>query len=352
MKKTVVIGMSGGVDSSVSALLLKEQGHHVIGVFMKNWEETDEEGVCAADQDYKDVIAVASMLDIPYYQMNFSKEYWDKVFARCLDDFKAGHTPNPDILCNKEIKFKAFFEKAKELGADFVATGHYCQNIEKDGRHYLVRGVDCDKDQTYFLYTMQESVLKQVLFPIGHLKKKEVRELAKKNGLITAEKKDSTGICFIGKRDFRDFLSRYITKKKGALKTLAGVTVGEHEGVYFYTIGQRKGLGIGGKGEAWYVIGKDVEKNIVYVEQGDTHPELYLDHLTATEESWVNGSPELPFSCTAKIRYRAEDVACTLLQREEGKLYVQFDKSQKAITSRQSIVFYDEEVCLGGAIIV
>lgn len=353
-KKTVVVGLSGGVDSSVSALLLKEQGYDVIGIFMKNWEEVDEEGVCTADLDYKDVISVAHTLDIPYYQLNFSKQYWDKVFSRCLEEFKLGHTPNPDILCNKEIKFQAFFNKAMELGADYIATGHYCQNVFRDGKNYLLRGQDVDKDQSYFLYTLKENVLKKTLFPIGHLCKKEVRSLAEKHHLCTAQKKDSTGICFIGKRDFKEFLSHYIQPKKGNFETLSGQVVGQHEGVFFYTIGQRKGLGIGGvknaQEEPWFVIGKNVEKNVVYVAQGE-HPSLFSQTLIATEESWINGSPILPFRCTAKIRYRALDISCTILERKEGQLHIQFDTPQKSLTSRQSIVFYQNEICLGGAII-
>lgn len=355
-KKIVVVGMSGGVDSSVAALLLKEQGYEVIGVFMKNWEEVDEEGVCSADLDYRDVISVAHALDIPYYQLNFSKKYWDTVFAKCLEDFKAGFTPNPDILCNKEIKFKVFFEKALELGADYVATGHYCQHMHLENKHYLARGRDLEKDQSYFLYTMREKVLEKVLFPIGHLTKGEVRALAEGRGLVTAQKKDSTGICFIGKRDFREFLSRYISKKPGNFETLSGEIVGQHEGVFFYTIGQRRGLGIGGKKDAqedaWFVTGKSLEKNVVYVAQGGSHPALYAETLIATEESWVGAQPIFPLHCTAKIRYRAPDVACTILEHRDGRLHILFDEPQKAITARQSIVFYRGDICLGGAIIV
>jgi tRNA-specific 2-thiouridylase len=344
--KTVVVGMSGGVDSSVTAYLLKNQGYKVIGLFMKNWEEEGDD--CPAAADFQDVVSVCSQLDIPYYSVNFSKEYWDKVFAHCLKEFQAGHTPNPDILCNREIKFKIFFEKALSLGADFIATGHYCRKI---GESTLARGLDRDKDQSYFLYTMRKEVLKQVLFPVGELTKKEVRAIASQMHLTTAEKKDSTGICFIGKRDFTEFLGRYISKKPGNFETLSNKVVGEHLGYAYYTIGQRRGLGIGGQGEAWYVVGKDVARNVVYVEQGDDHPALYSDTLTAIEESWVEGRRPLPLQCTAKIRYRSPDVPCTVSTGQSGELRVLFQAPQKAVTPRQSIVFYDGEVCLGGALI-
>lgn len=354
-KKRVVIGMSGGVDSSLSACLLKEEGYEVIGLFMKNWEEVDDEGICHSDLDFRDVISVSSQLDIPYYQVNFSKIYWDKVFARCLEDFRLGYTPNPDILCNQEIKFKVFFEKAMELEADYVATGHYCQHLFKENEHCLGRGFDQEKDQSYFLYTMRHEVLKKVLFPIGHIKKKEVRLLAEQRGLVTAQKKDSTGICFIGKRDFSSFLSRYIPSEPGYFETLSGKKVGKHKGYAFYTIGQRRGLGIGGQkdstGEAWYVIGKNIEKNIVYVAEGDDE-KLYNRFLRAQNDLWINGLPQFPLSCTAKIRYRAPDVNCTLISKKEGILHVEFEEPQKAITPRQSIVFYRDEICLGGALIV
>lgn len=343
MTKTIVLGMSGGVDSSVCAALLKEQGYRVIGIFMKNWEE--EEG-CPAYDDFQDVASVCTQLEIPYYSLNFAKEYWERVFSHCLKEFQAGATPNPDILCNREIKFKVFFEKAMELGADMVATGHYCRS--EHGK--LLRGLDGDKDQSYFLYTLKEEVLKKVLFPVGDLEKKEVRQIAEKYSLTTATKKDSTGICFIGKRDFRTFLSRYIPKEPGEFRRLSQEVVGKHEGMAYYTIGQRKGLGIGGLGEAWYVVGKDPEKNIVYIEQGDDHPTLYSSALIATEESFVSTPPEFPYRCTAKVRYRSHDVPCTLF-REGQALKVVFETPQKAITPRQSIVFYDGALCLGGALI-
>jgi tRNA-specific 2-thiouridylase len=344
LKKTVVVGMSGGVDSSVTALLLKEEGYKVIGIFMKNWEEEDSE--CPAYRDYQDVVSVAAQLEIPYYSLNFSKEYWENVFSHCLKEFEAGYTPNPDILCNREIKFKLFFQKALSLGADYIATGHYCRNVANQ----LGRGRDPEKDQSYFLYTLKEETLRRTLFPIGDLQKREVRALAEKHGLSTASKKDSTGICFIGKRDFPTFLSRYIPRKEGEFRRLNGEIVGKHQGASFYTIGQRRGLGVGGEGEAWYVVDKDSKANIVYLEQGEDHPALYANALTAVEESWVGERPQFPFRCTAKLRYRAVDVPCTV-SREADRLLVTFDSPQKAITPRQSVVFYDGEICLGGAMI-
>jgi len=337
----VVVGMSGGVDSSVVAYLLKKAGHEVIGLFMKNWED---EG-CTAAADHEDVAAVAGKLDIPFYTVNFAKEYWERVFSRCLEEYAAGYTPNPDIWCNQEIKFKLFFEKAIRLGADYLATGHYCQNIGGQ----LHRGFDDNKDQSYFLYTIEKKVLERVLFPIGHLTKAEVRQIAQEAGLATANKKDSTGICFIGKRNFPDFLARYLPPKKGRFEKMDKTVVGEHEGAHFYTIGQRRGLAIGGAGEAWYVVGKRMKDNVVIVEQGEA-PELFSDTLIATDLSWVDKEPELPIKCTAKIRYRTPDEACRL-ERRDGKLHVIFDQPQKAITPRQSVVFYDGQVCLGGGLI-
>lgn len=336
--------MSGGVDSSVVAALLKEQGYDVIGIFMKNWQEDDE---CPQHLDYQDAALVASQLKIPFYSFNFSKEYWEKVFESCLKEFQEGHTPNPDILCNREIKFKVFLEKALQLDADFLATGHYCQNINNT----LVKGADPEKDQSYFLYTLKSEILEKILFPIGHLTKKQVRQIAESKGLITARKKDSTGICFIGKRDFKDFLSRYIPKEPGDFETPQGKKVGKHDGISYYTIGQRRGLGIGGEGQAWYVIGKDIKRNVITVCQGEDNPLLFTERLLATEESWVNNPPSLPFRCNAKVRYRSPDVPCTLYKRQGDELHIAFDTPQKAITPRQSIVFYDGMTCLGGAMI-
>lgn len=350
-KKTVVVGMSGGVDSSVSALLLKQQGYHVIGLFMKNWEE-ESNGVCHAQQDYDDVAAVCAVLDIPHYTINFAEEYRERVFNNFLQDLKRGFTPNPDILCNREIKFDLFLQKALSLGADFLATGHYCQNVVERGHHCLARGADEGKDQSYFLYTISKEKLAQTLFPIGHLQKSAVRKLALDHGIPTAGKKDSTGICFIGKRDFKEFVSRYIPYTPGNFETPEGEIVGKHDGVAYYTLGQRKGLAIGGAGEAWFVVAKDIHRNVVLVAQGADHPLLHRSELTATEVSWVSGEPpSTPYACTAKIRYRQPDAACTITSNSDGRLHVRFDHPQKAITPRQSIVFYQGALCLGGAMI-
>lgn len=348
---TVVVGMSGGVDSSVSAYLLKQQGYNVIGLFMKNWDE-ERDGVCPAALDFEDVASVCKKIDIPFYPINFVKEYREQVFAHFLKECQAGNTPNPDILCNKEIKFQVFLEKALELGASFLATGHYCQNVAVEGRPTLVKGNDPNKDQTYFLYTIQEKALSQVLFPIGHLPKQKVRELAREAGLPTAEKKDSTGICFIGKRNFKEFLSKHLSCESGDFETLAGKKVGQHAGIAYYTIGQRKGLAIGGAGEAWFVVGKDMKRNVVLVEQGESHPALFADELVAKELSFIDGKhPPTPFACQAKIRYRQEDKPAIITEITEGKAKVVFLKPQRAITPGQSVVFYQGDRCLGGGVI-
>lgn len=349
---TVVVGMSGGVDSSVSALLLKQQGYNVIGVFMKNWEEKDENGVCTSAKEYEDVVRVCEQLEIPYYSVNFVQEYQDAVFSHFIKELKQGHTPNPDILCNREIKFQVFLAKAKALGADYLATGHYCRIGKEKETLTLLKGSDPSKDQSYFLYTIKTDILKQVLFPIGHLTKKEVRKIAYESGLCIADKKDSTGICFIGKRNFKEFVSGYIPYQKGNFITPEGKKVGSHEGMAYYTIGQRKGLGIGGAGEAWFVCSKSAEKNTVTVVQGEEHPALYSYTLTATEASWVmKEAPLLPLKCKAKIRYRQEDQQCCIERIEDGRLYIRFTLPQRAITPRQSIVFYQQDICLGGAMI-
>lgn len=348
MAQTVVVGMSGGVDSSVSALLLKQQGYRVIGMFMKNWEEQDENGICQASKEYEDAMAVCDQLDIPCYSINFVKEYKDNVFSQFIEEFKQGHTPNPDILCNREIKFKAMFEKALELGADYLATGHYCRTDSS----CLLKGSDPGKDQSYFLYTIRSQILSKVLFPVGHLLKAEVRKIARDHHLAIAEKKDSTGICFIGERNFKQFLGQYLAITPGNFENLKGEVVGRHDGVAYYTIGQRKGMGIGGAGEAWYVVGKDTERNVVFVDQGARHPALYCDELTAVELSWVSGAaPDLPLRCKSKVRYRQPDQDCLVTRNEEGKIFVQFDIPQRAVTPRQSIVFYLNDRCLGGGVI-
>lgn len=345
--------MSGGVDSSVCAALLKEEGYNVVGLFMKNWEEFDEHGVCQSSKEFADVVAVCEKLDIPYYSVDFIKEYREQVFNHFVEEYKLGYTPNPDILCNREIKFKVFYEKARELGADFLATGHYCQNKVIDGKNALIKGADPLKDQSYFLYTIKSEVLQNVLFPIGHLPKTEVRRIAAKYDLATKNKKDSTGICFIGERNFKNFLSHYITFTDGNFETLDGTVVGRHTGATYYTLGQRKGLGLGGPGEPWFVVGKDIARNVVIVERGENHPAMFSDSLTATDLEFTTGEwiRPIPFKCTAKIRYRQKDQPCTVTKIEGGKIYVEFDQPQRAITPRQSVVFYDGDICLGGGMI-
>ena len=348
----VVVGMSGGVDSSVAALLLKEQGYDVVGIFMKNWDDTDEFGVCTATEDFEDVVRVCNQLDIPYYSVNFEKEYWDKVFTYFLDEYKAGRTPNPDVMCNKEIKFKAFLDHALSLGADYLATGHYARVRKVDGKVELLRGVDDNKDQTYFLNQLSGEVLEKVMFPLGVLKKTEVREIAMKHDLATATKKDSTGICFIGERNFKEFLSEYLPAQPGEMQTLSGEVKGTHDGLMYYTIGQRQGLGIGGPGEPWFVVGKNLKENILYVEQSYHNDYLYSDGLIATDVNWINpDSIEEEFTCTAKFRYRQKDSEVTVRLQDDGTVRVDFLNPQRAITPGQAVVFYDGEVCLGGGTI-
>jgi len=346
MLDTVVVGMSGGVDSSVTALLLKQQGYRVIGMFMKNWEEGEE---CPAGRDFADVARVCEEIDIPFYSVNFVQEYRDNVFSYFLQDLRAGHTPNPDILCNREIKFKIFLQKALDLGASFLATGHYSRIQEQQ----LLKAKDSNKDQSYFLYTLRKSILDKVLFPLGELEKPQVRALARDYGLSTSEKKDSTGICFIGKRDFRVFLSGYIAYQPGNFENSSGKVIGKHHGVAYYTIGQRKGLAIGGPGNAWFVVGKDVLRNVVIIEQGADHPNLYKQSLTATDITWISEEPPgpFPYCCQAKVRYRQADQPCTITHESPSRLHVHFNSPQRAITPRQSIVFYQGDLCLGGAII-
>ncbi|MDY5061441.1 tRNA 2-thiouridine(34) synthase MnmA [Staphylococcus simulans] len=349
----VVVGMSGGVDSSVTAYLLKEQGYDVIGIFMKNWDDTDENGVCTATEDYNDVIAVCNQIGIPYYAVNFEKEYWDKVFTYFLDEYKKGRTPNPDVMCNKEIKFKAFLNHAMKLGADYVATGHYAQvRRNEDGSVEMLRGVDNNKDQTYFLNQLTHEQLSKVMFPLGGMEKSEVREIALAQDLATAKKKDSTGICFIGERNFKDFLSNYLPAQSGDMRTLNGKKMGTHGGLMYYTIGQRHGLGIGGDGDPWFVVGKNLEDNVLYVEQGFHHDALYSDYLIASDVSLVNDIDlSQEYRCTAKFRYRQKDTGVTVTQIGEDQIRVDFDEPVRAITPGQAVVLYDGEVCLGGATI-
>lgn len=347
----VVVGISGGVDSSVAALLLKEEGYDVVGIFMKNWDDTDENGVCTAEVDYEDAVAVCNQIDIPYYSINFEKEYYDRVFTYFLDEYKKGRTPNPDIMCNKEIKFKAFLDFAKSLGADFVATGHYARVDRSADETVMLRGVDSNKDQTYFLSQLSQEQIKDVLFPVGELEKSQVREIAHKYKLATADKKDSTGICFIGERDFNEFLSNYLPAQEGNIVDTEGNILGRHDGLMFHTIGQRRGLGIGGEGEAWFVCGKDLKKNELIVCQGKNNPLLFSNKLYASEFSTISDK-EIPeeFSCTAKFRYRQADINAHVKVLGDGKIEVTYDRT-KAVTPGQAAVFYLGEICLGSAII-
>ena len=357
-KKRVIIGMSGGVDSSVAALLLKEQGYEVIGLFMNNWEETDENGCCTSEQDFADVRRVCDKIGIPYYSVNFAKEYMDRVFAYFIEEYSKGRTPNPDVLCNREIKFGPFKEYAKNMGADYIATGHYCGISHENGVHCLLKAKDQNKDQTYFLNQLSQSQLDGVLFPLANLDKSEVRKIAEENDLYTARKKDSTGICFIGERKFKEFLMKYIPAKPGDIKTYDGRVLGKHYGLMYYTIGQRKGLDIGGqKGDAgrWFVIEKDLKNNILYVAHGEEE-RLFAKGLYMKECNFIPFKPnETTFKCNAKFRYRQDEQGVTVTfidKTTEGyTIRVDFDEPQRAITEGQYCVFYDETRCLGGGVI-
>ena len=352
----VIVGLSGGVDSSVASLLLSQQGHEVEGLFMKNWVDFADESECTVEEDRKDAMLVAQSVGISFNDAKFAMEYWDHVFKHFLDEYRAGRTPNPDILCNREIKFKAFLDHAMQLGGYLIATGHYAR-VEKRGETYcLLKGLDQNKDQSYFLYTLGQPQLSRTLFPLGELPKPEVRRIAEQAGFITHDKKDSTGICFIGERRFREFLSRYIPAQPGEMRTPDGEYIGEHSGLMYYTLGQRQGLGIGGRkdstGEPWFVAGKDMENKVLYVVQGD-HPWLHSQSLLAEQLSWVSGEPPaFPCRASAKTRYRQPDQACVIDQNEQGQLQVTFDESQRAVTPGQSVVFYQDDNCLGGGIIV
>lgn len=354
----VVVGMSGGVDSSVVAYLLKQQGYDVVGVFMKNWDDTNDSGVCTATEDYEDVAKVANKIGIPYYSVNFEKEYWDGVFTYFLDEYKHGRTPNPDVMCNKEVKFKAFLDYAMKLDADFIAMGHYAQiRRDENGHVHLLRGADSNKDQTYFLSQLAQAQLDKALFPIGNLEKSEVRKIAEEAGLATAKKKDSTGVCFIGERNFSKFLNEFLPAKPGKMKTFDGEIKGEHYGLMNYTIGQRKGLGIGGDGQSndpWFVVGKDLSTNTLYVGQGYHNEHLYADSLDGSNISFIAPIEDrgLEFHCTAKFRYRQKDTGVTVFLNEDySQARVEFDEPVRAITPGQEVVFYDGDECLGSATI-
>jgi len=354
--KKIIIGMSGGVDSSVAALKLLEQGHQVTGLFMKNWDEDDGSEYCTAKEDLADAQQVCDKLGIPLKTVNFAAEYWDNVFEDFLNEYAAGRTPNPDILCNREIKFKAFLDYATTLGADYIATGHYTQIGHQHDQYQLLRGLDANKDQSYFLYTLGQYQLSHSLFPIGHMEKPAVRELAQQAGFINSRKKDSTGICFIGERKFKDFLQRYLPAQPGEMKTPEGKTIGHHQGLRYYTLGQRHGLGSGGvktaAEEPWYVVKKDLINNILIVAQGHDHPLMQSHTLTANQLSWVSGkAPSDVFNCTAKTRYRQKDQACQVAINADNSCLVTFDQTQRAVTPGQSVVFYNNDQCLGGGII-
>lgn len=352
-KKTAVVGLSGGVDSSVAALLLKERGYNVIGLFMLNWEENDANGVCSAEEDFADVQRVCAALDIPYYSVNFAKQYYERVFSYFLREYAAGRTPNPDVLCNREIKFGPFCEYARTLGADVIATGHYCGIAHEGTRHRLLKAADSGKDQTYFLNQVRESQLEGVEFPLASLKKSEVRELAEERGLANAKKRDSTGICFIGERNFKNFLKQYLPAQPGKICTAEGKAVGEHEGLMYYTIGQRKGLGLGGtQGEEgrWFVVKKDLERNILWVSHGDESP-LYSAACTAEGVNFIGFDPPAgEFECTAKFRYRQGEQRVRV-KIIGSKMEIEFAERQRAVTEGQYAVLYDETACLGGGVI-
>jgi len=351
----VIVGLSGGVDSAVAALRLQQQGHQLAAVFMKNWDEDDETDYCPAKQDLADAREIADRLQIELHSVSFSAEYWNRVFAHFLAEYQAGRTPNPDIICNREIKFRAFLDYATGLGAEFIATGHYAR-LSNTTPVQLLKGIDTHKDQTYFLHTLTQEQLRKSLFPLGNLPKPEVRRLALRAGFPNHDKKDSTGICFIGERRFSDFLASYLQKNPGEIRSLDGTVLGSHDGLMFYTIGQRQGLGIGGhrdsSGEPWYVAGKDIKNNILLVVQGVDHPALFRSELRASQLHWISGTPpEMPITCTARIRHQQPVQVCTLFPRSDNECSARFETPQRAVTPGQSVVFYDGEICLGGGII-
>ena len=350
--KTVVVGLSGGVDSSVAAYLLKQQGYNVIGLFMLNWEENDENGNCTAEKDFEDVKRVANKIGIPYYTVNYAKEYKERVFSYFLEEYEKGYTPNPDVMCNKEIKFGPFLKHALELGADYIATGHYCKRVDRDGKVYLYKSHDQNKDQTYFLNQLNQEQLSKTLFPLADIDKTEVRRIAKELGLVTAEKKDSTGICFIGERNFRKFLKNFLPAKKGVIKDLNGNIVGEHDGVMYYTIGQRRGLNIGGKSgydlDRWFVVDKDVKTNTLFVNCGECE-QMYSFGCVVTEFNWITDTMENDFNCFVKLRYRQPDQETFVKVIDDHTLELRFKNKQRAVTIGQFAVLYAEDgMCYGG----
>jgi tRNA-specific 2-thiouridylase len=354
----IVVGLSGGVDSAVAALLLRRQGHEVVGLFMKNWEDDDDDEHCSTREDLVDAVAVAECVGIDVQAVNFAAQYRDRVFASFLAEYRAGRTPNPDVLCNAEIKFRAFLDHAMAMGADRIATGHYARVEERDGRYVLLKGLDPAKDQSYFLHRLTQAQLAKTVFPVGHLRKAAVREIAREAGLPNHAKKDSTGICFIGERPFREFLSRYLPREPGPIVTPDGTMLGEHQGLMYYTLGQRQGLGIGGRrggdGSAWYVAAKDLGKNTLTVVQGHDDPRLFSRRLHAQDASWILGQPPAGDELAglgAKTRYRQADAACAFEDQGEREFSLEFAEPQWAVTPGQSAVLYRGEVCLGGAVI-
>ena len=352
----VVVGMSGGVDSSVAAMLMKQAGHEVIGVFMKNWEEKDESGVCTSEKDWSDARAVCERLDIPYYSVNFAQQYWDRVFTHFLEEYRRGRTPNPDVLCNREIKFNVFLDFAEKLGAEKLVTGHFANIDCVNGEYRLLRAADENKDQTYFLYMINQRALSKAMFPVGNLTKAQIRQLARDNGIPVSEKKDSTGVCFIGERNFKQFLSNYLPAQPGDMVTLDGKVVGRHDGLMYYTLGQRRGLGIGGGGDGrrWFVVKKDLVNNVLVVQQGEDSPLLYTHAARGGELTWLAEHPPIAdgvaLDCQVRLRHRQPLQKCTLTLKD-GVAHMRFADAQRAVTPGQSAVFYADQVCLGGCIV-
>jgi tRNA-specific 2-thiouridylase len=355
MGKRVVVGLSGGVDSAVSAHILKSQGFDVIGLYMSNWKDVEDDGCCTGEQDYSDAKRTAARLDIPFYSVDFAEQYMESVFKLFVEEYKKGRTPNPDVLCNREVKFGPFADFARGLGADFIATGHYCRIREGENGNELLRAADENKCQTYFLNQVRQSQLKDVIFPVGGLNKDEVRKLAGEIGLSVASKKDSTGICFIGERRFREFLSRYIPMQEGDIVTTEGEVVGKHQGVYFYTLGQRRGLGIGGKAGAgegrWFVLSRDIQNNVLVVSNGEEDI-LFGDTLTAEGFNWITPPPADEFDCLCRIRHRQPLQKCRAKILPDGNVHVVFEEKQRAIAAGQYAVLYKDQICLGGGVII